>query len=150
MTSQSIGGVLGALGMLATGWISDRLDERFTTMWISTTVMGIAFAITTVAVTPAAFAVAYLLYAASWGSVTLSQVSAWPDCLHGRVLALGCAGINTLSQAGAFLMPVVWGRLTDATGSFHAGAMFLTAATAAGLLLTAELSRHVRRTVVPA
>lgn len=149
-TLVAIGGILGAFGMLATGWISDRLDERFTTMWISTTVMGIAFAITAVAVTPAVFAVAYLLYASSWGSVTLSQVSAWPDCLNGRVLALGCAGINTLSQTGAFLMPILWGRLADATGGFHAGAMFLTAATAAGLLLTAELSRHVRRTVVHA
>jgi MFS transporter, ACS family, tartrate transporter len=146
-TLIAIGGILGALGMLATGWISDRRGERFTTMWISTTVMGLAFAITAIATSPAALAVASLLYSASWGSVTLSQVSAWPDCLNGRVLALGCAGINTLSQIGAFLMPILWGRLADSTGSFHAGAMALTAATAVALLLTAELASHVRRAV---
>jgi ACS family tartrate transporter-like MFS transporter len=144
-TLVAIGGVLGGLGMLATGWISDRRGERFTTMWISTTLMGLAFAMTAVANSPSVFAAAYLLYGLSWGSVTLSQVSAWPDCLHGRVLALGCAAINTLQQIGAFLMPILWGRLADATGSFHAGAMVLTAATAVALLLTAELSSHVRR-----
>lgn len=149
-TLVAIGGVLGAVGMLATGYISDRRGERFTTMWISTTVMGFAFALTAMATSPAAFAVAYLLYGLSWGAVTLSQVSAWPDVLHGRVLALGCAGINTLSQLGAFGMPILWGRLADATGSFHAGAMVLTAATAAALLLTAELASHVRRAVAAA
>jgi MFS transporter, ACS family, tartrate transporter len=79
--------------------------------------------------------------------VTLSQVSAWPDCLHGRVLALGCAAINTLSQLGAFLMPILWGRLADSTGDFRAGALVLTVATAVALLLTAELANHVRRAV---
>jgi len=149
-TLVAIGGVLGAVGMLATGYISDRRGERFTTMWISTTVMGLAFALTAMATSPAAFAVAYLLYGLSWGAVTLSQVSAWPDVLHGRVLALGCAAINTLSQLGAFGMPILWGRLADATGSFHAGAVVLTAATAAALLLTAELASHVRRAVAAA
>jgi ACS family tartrate transporter-like MFS transporter len=82
--------------------------------------------------------------------VTLSQVSAWPDCLQGRVLALGCAAINTLSQLGAFLMPILWGRLSDSTGDFRAGAVFLTVATAVALLLTAELANHVRRAVAAA
>ena len=146
----AIGGVLGAVGMLATGWISDQRGERFTTMWIATTLMGIAFAITAMATSPASLAAAYLLYGLSWGSVTLSQVSAWPDVLHGRVLALGCAAINTLSQAGAFLMPVLWGQVADSTGSFHAGLVGLTAATAVALLLTAELASHVRRIVASA
>ena len=149
-TLVAVGGVLGALGMLATGWISDRRGERFTTMWISTTIMGLAFAMTAIVSSPAGFAVAYLLYAVSWGAVTLSQVSAWPDCLQGRVLALGCAAINTLSQLGAFLMPVLWGRLSDSTGGFRAGAIFLTVATAVALLLTAELANHVRRAVAAA
>jgi ACS family tartrate transporter-like MFS transporter len=149
-TLVAVGGILGAGGMLATGWISDRKGERFTTMWISTTLMGLAFALTAMAASPAAFAAAYLLYGFSWGSVTLSQVSAWPDVLHGRVLALGCAAINTLSQVGAFVMPILWGRLADATGSFHAGLVGLTAATAVALLLTAELAGHVRRAAVSA
>lgn len=95
------GGVLGALGMLVTGWISDRRGERFTTMWISTAVMALSFAIATLATSPAATAIGYLLYSVSWASITLSQVSAWPDVLPGKILALACAGINSLSQAGA-------------------------------------------------
>ncbi|MCL6684627.1 MFS transporter [Sphingomonas alba] len=145
-TLVAVGGVLGALGMLATGWVSDRRGERFTTMWISTTLMGLSFALTAVADSKPVFAVAYLLYGLSWGSVTLSQVSAWPDVLHGRVLALGCAAVNTLSQIGAFLMPIGWGRAADATGSFDAGLIGLTVATAIALLMTAELASHVRRT----
>jgi ACS family tartrate transporter-like MFS transporter len=145
-----IGGILGAAGMLATGVISDRLGERFTTMWISMTVMGVAFALNAASSSPALIAAAYLLYAASWGAVTLSQVSAWPDVLHGRVLALACAGINTVSQAGAFLMPIVWGRAADATGSFHLGLILLTAATALALLSTMELANHVRKAVAAA
>ena len=147
-TLVAIGGVLGAGGMIATGYISDRRGERFTTMWISTTLMGLSFALTAMATSSTTFAVAYLLYGLSWGSVTLSQVSAWPDVLHGRVLALGCAAINTLSQLGAFGMPIIWGRLADATGSFHAGALALTIATGAALLITAELASHVKRTAV--
>ncbi len=140
-----IGGILGALGMLATGWVSDHLHERFTTMWISTTLMGLSFAITATASSPNMLAAAYLLYGLSWGSVTLSQVSAWPDVLHGRVLALGCAGINTLSQAGAFLLPVIWGKLADATGSFQLGLAGLIGATCVALLLTLEFGTHVKR-----
>ena len=140
-----IGGILGALGMLATGWVSDHLHERFTTMWISTTLMGLSFAITMTASSPRMLAAAYLLYGLSWGSVTLSQVSAWPDVLHGRVLALGCAGINTLSQAGAFLLPVIWGKAADATGGFQAGLAGLLIATSIALLLTLEIGTHVKR-----
>ena len=144
------GGVLGAMGMLATGWVSDHLHERFTTMWISTTLMGLSFAITATASSPTVLASAYLLYGLSWGSVTLSQVSAWPDVLHGRVLALGCAGINTLSQAGAFLLPVLWGKAADATGNYQAGLAGLVFATCIALLLTLEFGTHVKRTTVTA
>jgi ACS family tartrate transporter-like MFS transporter len=107
--------------------------------------MGLSFALTALADSKPVFAAAYLLYGLSWGSVTLSQVSAWPDVLHGKVLALGCAAVNTLSQIGAFLMPIGWGRAADATGSFHAGLIGLTVATAIALLMTAELASHVRR-----
>ena len=147
----ALGGVLGAIGMLATGWISDRQGERFTSMWIWTTLMGLSFAISAAATSsPKILAAAYLLYGLSWGSVTLSQVSAWADLLQGRVLALGCAAINSLSQIGAFLLPLAWGSLADKTGSFHAGLIGLTIATAIALLLTMELAANTRRTIAAA
>ena len=143
----AVGGVLGAIGMLATGWISDRQGERFTSMWIWTTGMGLAFALTAATSSPRILATAYLLYGLSWGSLHLSQVSAWADLLQGRVLALACAAINTLSQIGAFFLPLLWGRLADKTGSYHAGLIGLTVATAVALLLTMELAAHTKRTV---
>ena len=146
----AIGGVLGAAGMLVTGWISDRQGERFTSMWIWTTLMGLSFAITAAASSPKILAAAYLLYSLSWGSVTLSQVSAWADLLQGRVLALGCAAINSLSQIGAFVLPLAWGKAADATGGYHAGLIGLTVATAIALLLTMELAANTRRTVAAA
>jgi len=146
----AIGGVLGAVGMLVTGWISDRQGERFTSMWIWTTLMGLSFAITAAASSPKILAAAYLLYGLSWGSVTLSQVSAWADLLQGRVLALGCAAINSLSQIGAFVLPLAWGKAADATGGYHAGLIGLTVATAIALLLTMELAANTRRTVAAA
>ena len=149
-TLVAVGGLLGAGGMLLTGWISDRRGERFTTMWICATLMGISFAITAAAPPPAVLAAAYLLYGASWGSLHLSQVSAWPDVLQGRVLALACAAINTLSQIGAFFLPILWGRLADSTGSFRVGLIGLTGATAITLLLILELGAQVRRTTAHA
>ena len=146
----AIGGVLGAVGMLVTGWISDRQGERFTSMWIWTTLMGLSFAITAAASSPKILAAAYLLYGLSWGSVTLSQVSAWADLLQGRVLALGCAAINSLSQIGAFVLPLAWGKAADATGGYHAGLIGLTVATGIALLLTMELAANTRRTVAAA
>ena len=146
----AIGGVLGAVGMLVTGWISDRQGERFTSMWIWTALMGLSFAITAAASSPKILAAAYLLYGLSWGSVTLSQVSAWADLLQGRVLALGCAAINSLSQIGAFVLPLAWGKAADATGGYHAGLIGLTVATAIALLLTMELAANTRRTVAAA
>ena len=146
----AVGGVLGAIGMLFTGWISDKRGERFTSMWIWTTLMGLAFAITAAANSPRVLGAAYLLFGLSWGSLHLSQVSAWADLLQGRVLALACAAINTLSQVGAFFLPLLWGRLADKTGSYHAGLIGLTVTTAIALLLTMELAAHTRRTVASA
>jgi len=136
--------------MLFTGWISDKRGERFTSMWIWTTLMGLAFAITAAANSPRVLGAAYLLFGLSWGSLHLSQVSAWADLLQGRVLALACAAINTLSQVGAFFLPLLWGRLADKTGSYHAGLIGLTVTTAIALLLTMELAAHTRRTVAAA
>ena len=109
--------------------------------------MGLAFALTAATSSPRILATAYLLYGLSWGSLHLSQVSAWADLLQGRVLALACAAINTLSQIGAFFLPLLWGRLADKTGSYHAGLIGLTVATAVALLLTMELAAHTKRTV---
>ena len=62
--------------------------------------------------------------------------SGWADVLSARELAVGAAGINTLSQVGAFVTPFVWGALKDATGDYQAGLwlLFTMALALSGLL----------------
>jgi cyanate permease len=47
-------------------------------------------------------------------------------------------------------MPVLWGRMADATGSFQMGLTCLAVATAAALVLTLEIGAHVRRSLATA
>jgi ACS family tartrate transporter-like MFS transporter len=139
-----LGGILGVLSMLVTGWYSDRRGERFATMLASTVLMGIAFLLIALTDSPAVVVAGYLLFAASWTAVTLSQVMAWPDVLHLRLLAVGSAAINTASQIGAFLMPLAWGAAKDATGSYRFGLLGLASAAMLASVLTLALRRQVR------
>lgn len=139
----SLGGVLGALGMLFTGWYSDRRGERFTTMVVSTALTSAAYLTLALATSPAVVVAAYVVFMTAWTSVTLSQVMAWPDVLHVRSLAVGSAAINSASQAGAFLMPFAWGAAKDATGGFRAGLFGLAAVALLATVLSAALWRQV-------
>jgi ACS family tartrate transporter-like MFS transporter len=82
----------------------------------------------------------YLAFAAICHAIPMLLSSAWADVLCARELAVGAAAINTMSQIGAFAMPYAWGAAKDATGSFHAGLMALSAATA----MLAALILYVR------
>ena len=146
----SFGGLLGAIGMLVTGWVSDRRGERFTTMIIGSAVMGLAFAVMALVPSPMVIMVGTVAFGASWGVVTLSQVSAWPEILHGPMLGVGCAAINTLSQVGAFVMPLAWGRSRDLTGGASLGLLGLTAVMTLALVLTFSLRAQLRRSTAPA
>lgn len=136
------GGILGALSMLFTGWYSDRLGNRFRPMLVSTGLMACAFLTISLAASSVVIIGAFLLFAISWPSVTLSQVTAWPDVLHIRSLAVGCAAINSMSQIGAFVLPYSFGVMRDATGGFAVGLMGLFVAAAMALLLTLIVRRH--------
>lgn len=144
-----VGGVLGLVGMLFTGWYSDRRGERFVPMVAWALVMGIAVLTIAIAPSPAVVVVAYVVYSSAAWSVTLSQVMAWPDVLHIRQLAVGSAAINTVSQVGAFLMPFAWGAAKDATGGFRAGLVGLTTAALLAATLAMVLRRQVRGAHAP-
>ena len=94
----STGGILGSACMLFVGWYSDRKGERFTTLMVSAVLMGSAFLLMAFATSSTVIVGAYLLYGLSWSSVTLSHISLWPDVLHVRLLAVGSAAINSISQ----------------------------------------------------
>lgn len=139
----SAGGVLGSACMLWVGWYSDRKGERFTAFIVSSVLMGSAFAVMAFSTSSAVTLGAYLLFGLSWSSVTLSHISLWPDMLHARLLAVGSAAINSMSQIAAFLMPSGFGKLRDVTGSYQYGLIGLAAAMALSLLLTLALRKHV-------
>jgi ACS family tartrate transporter-like MFS transporter len=143
----SIGGVLGSACMLWVGWYSDRRGERFRALIVSSVLMGGAFVLMAFAASSLFVVGAYLLYGLSWSSVTLSHISLWPDVLHARLLAVGSAAINSMSQIAAFLMPYAWGVAKDATGSFQYGLIGLAVAMLVSLILTLVLRRHVSRKI---
>ena len=141
----STGGILGSACMLFAGWYSDRRGERFTTLVVSSVLMGSAFLLMAFGPSSAVVVGGYLLFGLSWSSVTLSHISLWPDVLHIRVLAVGGAAVNSMSQIGAFLMPYAWGFARDSTGSFQSGLIGLSIAMLLTVIFTLVLRRQVPR-----
>ena len=88
--------------------------------------------------------IAYGCYVACWGSVTLSVWMACTDLVAPRDMAVATAMVNAMSQAGAFVGPIVWGMARDATGSFHAGFWGLVAVQALALVFVGALGRFRR------
>lgn len=127
----SIGGLLGAAGILLAGMASDRRGERFSTMVTSTAFVGICLAVMagTLHGHGLVFVAAYLLWSFAIWAVSFSNIMCWPDLLPRHLLAVGCAAINTVSQIGAFLMPFAWGAVQDATGGHQTGLVGLAVVT---------------------
>ncbi len=140
----SAGGVLGIVAMLLTGWFSDRRGERFSCAIASA--LGMAAGISMIWVHgSAAFTVGglFIFSICAWSQV-LTCAMFWPDLLHPRLLALGGATINTVSQIGAFGGPYAWGIAKDATGTYSAGLAAMAVAMVATTVLLIGLERHVR------
>lgn len=140
----SAGGVTGVLGMVIGGWISDRSGDRFRVaaaclLLLAGSVLAIAFT-----TSPIVAIVGYLIYGATGFTALMLAVVVWTDVLHIRLLAVGTAAINTLSQIGGFAAPYAWGVAKDATGSFHAGLLALPLAYAAAAAVVLLLRRQVR------
>ena len=142
----SLAGVLGALGILVAGLLSDRTGERFSTMVVSIATVGLSYAVMALTLHGQAtlFITAYLVWAFATWAVSFGNLMNWPDLLPKHLLAVGCAAINTVSQVGAFMMPYAWGAAQDATGGFQTGLTGL--AIGAGLsVLVALMARSEAR-----
>lgn len=138
----STGGLIGAGGMLLTGWLSDRSGVRLPFLGVSTLMVLVAYALFAAGQTGL---FAYALYVAGWGSVTLSVWMLCTDLVAPADMAVATAMVNTMSQTGAFIGPIAWGMARDATGSFHAGFIGLAVIQALALGFVALLARHVRK-----
>ena len=148
----SCGGVMTVVGMLASGWHSDRLGSRFGHLLISTLLVAASFAAMGMARTPAMTITSYLAMCFFWPAVTLSTNLVTTEVVPCRMVAVAVAVTNTLAQLGAFVVPVLWGISKDSSGSYHFGLTLLPLVFLASAAITLNLRRQARRkhmTLIP-
>ena len=139
----SLSGALGALVMLFTGWFSDRSGDRFPLLILCSSAMVVGLVTIAAAPSPTLVILGFLLFGGSFTAVTVSQVMLWADLLPLKTLAVGAAAINTVSQVGAFVSPILLGMAKDATGRFETGIYGLALAMLVATLLCVALRRKV-------
>ena len=140
----SAGGVLSVLGMLASGWHSDRLGQRFTHLIGSMVLVAACFVAMAMATTPTMMLAGYFALAFVWPAVTLSTCLVLTEVVPFKMVAVAMAAVNTLSQLGAFAAPPLWGISKDATGSFHFGLTLVPIAFLTATAIALMLRRQVR------
>lgn len=149
----SCGGLMTVIGMLASGWHSDRIRSRFGHLLGSTLLVAACFAAMGFATSPAMLVTAYLGMSFFWPALTLSTNLVATEVVQCRMVAVAVACINTLAQLGAFLIPVLWGISKDATGSYHLGLTLIPLLFIISAAITVSLQRQIRRkemTLIPA
>jgi ACS family tartrate transporter-like MFS transporter len=140
----SLAGTLGALSMLAVGWISDQRLDRFTPLLLA--LLGEMLGLLVIALAPSPFAVviAYLVFFSSWSAAMLAQSVIWADLFHVRVLGICSAAINSVAQMGNFFGPTAFGAARDATGSYDVGLMVMPIFPLIALVMSAALMRKLK------
>jgi ACS family tartrate transporter-like MFS transporter len=149
----SCGGAMIVVGMLASGWHSDRIGSRFGHLIGSMFLVAATFALMAQAKTPMMLITAYLAMSFFWPALTLSTNLVATEVVPCRMVPVAVATINTLAQLGAFVVPVLWGISKDATGSYHLGLTLLPLVFLASAAITIHLRHQVRSkamAVVPA
>src|SRR3954454_12503297 len=141
----SCGGLMNVLGMLASGWHSDRIGSRFGHLFGSTLLVAACFAAMGHAGTPTMLVTAYLGMCFFWPALTLSTYLVVTEVVECRMVAVAVACVNTLAQLGAFVVPVLWGISKDSTGSYHFGLTLLPLLFLASGAITLNLRRQIRR-----
>lgn len=144
----SFGGILGAISMLSAGWFSDRRGDRFIALLVALALMAAGLALIALSTSAPMVVAGYLLFSTSWTVVTVSQVMIWADVLPFRMLAICAAAINTVSQIGAFVAPILWGMAKDATGGFELGLYGSSATVLVVLWVTVLLRARIRHGTV--
>jgi len=141
----SCGGLMTVLGMLVSGWHSDRLGSRFGHLFFSMLLVAACFGIMALASTPTVLIAGYLAMMFFWPAVTLSTNLVATEVVTCRMVPVAVAAINTLSQLGAFGVPVLWGISKDATGSYHHGLTLVPLLFLASAAIALHLRHQIRR-----
>jgi MFS transporter, ACS family, tartrate transporter len=128
--------VVGTIGMIVWGYVTDRLDER---RW------NLFFACLLAA---AGLLVAGLLTGSFWALAGMAAATVgfygmktpfWPlpsTFLSGTAAAAAIAGINSVGNLGGLIGPITVGWLKDATGSFEVGLYVLAGCALVSALMT--------------
>jgi len=139
------GGLMTTVGMLASGWHSDRLGSRFGHLFGSTIAVAACFAAMGFATGPAMLVTAYLAMSFAWPALTLSTNLVATEVVQCRMVPVAVACINTLAQLGAFVVPVLWGISKDSTGSYHLGLTLIPILFIASGAIVMNLRRQILR-----
>ncbi|MDR3512453.1 MAG: MFS transporter [Caulobacteraceae bacterium] len=138
-------GVVGAVTMIANGWLSDRRRERFVHTAVPLAVVAAAYlALARAGLPPGLVMLAYVAVVAG---TTAMQGVFWAipsSLLHGRAGAVGIAAINTIGMIGSFVSPMIWGVLRDRTGGYALGLTLLPIPVLAAAGIVLMLGRRAR------
>lgn len=144
-----IGGLLGALTMFITGWITDHRGERYSALVIALCIDTAGYLVIAIAPSPAVVAVAFVMVQIGRGMQSTAQASLWTDILKDRRLALGAAAISTVANLGTFALPFAFGAAKDATKSYHAGLFAFPALHVFAIVFAVMLWRRAGRQSAP-
>ncbi|MDE2595919.1 MAG: MFS transporter [Sphingomonadales bacterium] len=135
-------GLLGALTMFLTGWVTDRRGERFTALMLALTIDTAAYLVIALAPSPAVVAGTFVVAQIGRGMQSTAQAALWTDVLKHRGLAIGAATISSVANLGVFLLPFAFGAAKDHTGSYHLGLFAFPALHVFALLFAVLLWRN--------
>jgi len=139
------GGLLGALTMFLTGWVTDRRGERHSALLIALLIDTTGYLVIALAPSPAIVAGAFIMVQIGRGMQSTAQASLWTDVLKDRRLAIGAAAISTVANLGTFLLPFGFGWAKDTTHSYHAGLFAFPALHVVAILVALVLYRNAKR-----
>jgi ACS family tartrate transporter-like MFS transporter len=137
----SVAGLVQVVGMIASGWHSDRQGHRFAHLLGGCLGAGSAFLVMAYAPTSAVLLVAYYGMMLFFPAVTLSTLVLTSEIVPRRAVGVSVAAVNTLSQLGAFVGPWLVGISKDATGGYHLAQTLLPV----GFFLSVAIVLNVRR-----
>ena len=147
----SLGGLTGAVAMLANGWHSDFTRERYLHLATPLAVQAAAFAVMALPASPIVMMSAYVVAITANFAVAGVIWTIPGEVVDPRAVGVAAAAINGVGQVASFLMPYAWGVAKDFTGNFRTGILSLTVpylvAVALALWLRGE---HRRRRIAAA